>query len=141
MGKRTRNSRVGEWRDDVAPLFVALHDFDLVHVLPRHGGGGGGGEDGGERKLGGFHVQGLKKRGSRWKEKCNATSKEVLRFCECVGGTKDEIYGAKFCCVVTLIKFENKTSSPSDRHNFRSPSILGTIIYCRGAVILQNRPF
>ena len=54
----------------MAPLFVALHDLDLVHVLPRHGGGGGGGdEDGGEGKLGGFHVQGLKKRAkSSWKE-------------------------------------------------------------------------
>ncbi len=46
----------------MAPLFVALHDLDLVHVLPRHGGGGGGGdEDGGEGKLGGFHVQGFEK--------------------------------------------------------------------------------
>ena len=54
---------MGEWRDNVAPLFVALHDLDLVHVLPRHGGGGGGGdEDGGEGKLGGFHVKGFEKR-------------------------------------------------------------------------------
>ncbi len=45
----------------MAPLFMALHDLDLVHVLPRHGGGGGsGGGEGGEGNLGGFHVQGVK---------------------------------------------------------------------------------
>ena len=67
----------------MAPLFVALHDLDLVHMLPRHGGGGGGGdEDGGEGKLGGFHVQGSKRgQGRRGKK-----MKFVLG--ECVGGTK-----------------------------------------------------
>lgn len=103
----------------MAPLFVALHDLDLVHMLPRHGGGGGGGdEDGGEGKLGGFHVQGSKRgQGRRGKK-----MKFVLG--ECVGGTKGKRNNAQSSVVAT--DSENKTSAkilaPKHHPNFRSPS-------------------
>lgn len=51
--KGRKNVRVGKGGHHVAPLLMALHDLDLVHVLHRLRGGGEGG--GGERKDGNLH--------------------------------------------------------------------------------------